>query len=83
MKRVIKKCPITYNGVDGWEVLVHDVDVFKRHEMPCNICMYEDEMNFYDDRDCFVVHRCTHNQYNYFVFVEGYLSDETGKENRS
>lgn len=82
MKRVIKKCPITFYGVDGWEVLVHDVDVFKKYETPCMNCMYNPEVDYISDEPCHVIHRCTHQVYNYFIFVEGYLSIETGKENR-
>lgn len=80
MKRVIKKCPITYFGVDGWEVLVRDVDVFKRGEEPCENCMYEDGVVCDCCAACFEVHGCERDLYTYFVFVEGYLSDKTGKE---
>lgn len=82
MKRVIKKSPITFYGVDGWQVLVNDVDVYKRGESPCENCMYDDEMNYDCDATCQNIHGCTRFLYNYFVFVEGYLSNETGKENR-
>ena len=82
MKRVIKKCPVTYYGVDGWEVLVRDVDVFKRCEIPCENCMYDDDIVCDCSATCMEVHGCAQNPYTYFVFVEGYLSNETGKENR-
>lgn len=82
MKRVIKKCPITFYDVDGWQVLIHDVDVFNRGETPCENCMYDDEVDYISDAPCDVVHGCTRYVHNYFIFVEGYLSDETGKEGR-
>lgn len=80
MKRVIKKRPITFYGVDGWQVLVHDVDVFNRGENACMNCMYDDEVDYISNEPCHVIHRCTHSSYNYFIFVEGYLSDGTGKK---
>lgn len=83
MKRVIWKYPIKFYGVDGWQVLVHDVDVFKRGEIPCENCMYDDEMNYDCDATCMDIHGCFQNPYTYIIFVEGYLSDETGKENKS
>lgn len=82
MKRVIKKCPITFNGVDGWEVLVSDVDVLKRGEIPCENCMYRGDIGCDNSVSCMALHYCVNDPYGYFVFVEGYLSDETGKENR-
>ena len=75
MKRVIKKCPTTFYGVDGWEVLVHDEDVFKRGEIPCENCMYDDEIDYECGATCMDVHGCKQNPYTYFVFVQGYLSD--------
>lgn len=80
MKRIIKKCPITFNGVDGWEVLVDDVDIYKRHEIPCENCMFSGYLGCDNSEPCMDVHRCTHSSYSYFVFVEGYLSDVTRKE---
>lgn len=83
MKRVIKKCPITFNGVDGWEVMVNDVDVYKRYEIPCDNCMYYGNLGCDGSVTCMDIHRCTHDVYAYFVFVEGYLPGETGKEKTS
>ena len=82
MKRVIKKRPTTYYGVDGWEVLVHDVDVFVRGENPCKNCMYEDYIDDCFKARCMDVNQCTRNSSCYYVFVEGYLPNETDKEDR-
>lgn len=80
MKRVIKKCPITFYGVDGWEVLVDDVDVFKRCEIPCENCMYDDEIDYISDAPCHEVHGCAQSPYTYFVFVEGYLEQNQSND---
>lgn len=80
MKRVIKKTPITFNGVDGWEVLVYDKEVIRRREIPCDNCMYDGTWDFFCSETCLEIHGCIQSPCTYFIFVEGCLQRETEKE---
>lgn len=63
----LKRTPITWNGKDGWEILVE-------HDYPCqtNIC----ELCMYGDPDemakcepsCITVHDCGMYRRTYFIF---------------
>ena len=67
MKKVIKKTPITHNGVDGFEVLVKDSEVWA--EECCEKCMYSGYMPSSEiGADCCTVHSCGSSPYTYFVF---------------
>ena len=67
MKKVIKKTPITFNGVDGFEILVRDGGVWA--EECCEKCMYSGYMPSSEiGADCCTVHSCGSSPYTYFVF---------------
>ena len=67
MKKVIKKTPITFNGVDGFEILVRNGGVWA--EECCEKCMYSGYMPSSEiGADCCTVHSCGSSPYTYFVF---------------
>lgn len=63
----IKRTPITWNGEDGWEVLV--LDDFPFLNDVCPGCMYN-EWNDWENvaATCVDVHGCSVNQNMYFIF---------------
>lgn len=67
MKKIIKKTPITFNGVEGFEVLVNDSEVWAAE--CCEKCMY----SYYVPSseivtDCCTVHGCSTSPFTYFAF---------------
>lgn len=67
MKQIIKTTPITFNGVDGFEVLVKDSEV--RAEDCCDNCMYSGyEISSELLADCSTVHSCGTSPFTYFRF---------------
>lgn len=63
----LKRTPITWNGEDGWEILVQDDCIFE--EDTCNFCMYRD-WNDWENvaATCVDVHGCGVFQDKYFIF---------------
>lgn len=63
----LKRTPITWNGEDGWEILVENDYPFEVY--PCDLCMYR-YWNDYDncDASCIDVHGCGLFQKTYFIF---------------
>lgn len=67
MKSILKKTPITYNGRDGFEILIHDDSIWSVDS--CDYCMYEEYYNWSESSaPCFVVHGCGALSPTYFVF---------------
>lgn len=66
MLTILKKTPITFNGVDCLEVLVKDD--FMKASVPCELCMYR---NYEPDSellaDCCTVHGCGLDFNTYFI----------------
>lgn len=67
MVEVMKRTPITYHELDGFEVLLHDDDVC--FDTACSQCMYKD----WDDElevlaPCDIVHGCAPYIKTYFIF---------------
>lgn len=63
----LKRTPITWNGEDGWEILVIDdfpIDVFA-----CEFCMYS-EWNDWSGNGlpCSIVHKCGSDPNTFFIF---------------
>lgn len=69
MKTEIERCPITYNGEDGFEVLYIDYDLWD--DDVCEYCMYH---GWYDYRDslatCVDVHGCSVGRPTFFQFIK-------------
>ena len=67
MKKVIKRTPITFNGVDGYEVLIRDSEVCGIE--CCEKCMFYNYTTSSETAAlCFEVHGCGRSQFQYFVF---------------
>lgn len=72
MKQILKQTPITFNGVDGWEVLVKDEEQRWDEYWVCARCMYLD----WEKRSgytrmftpCSRIHGCGDNYQTYFEF---------------
>jgi hypothetical protein len=66
MITILKETPITFNGEDCLEVLVHDDNIV--NDTPCGLCMYRDYM-FNPDimASCMDVHGCTICLNTYFI----------------
>lgn len=63
----IKRTPITWNGEDGWEVLVRD-DNPPFYDV-CELCMYNEWEPLPDSVDkCVYVHGCLLSSFTYFKF---------------
>lgn len=73
MIQVLKKTPITFNGINGWEVLIVDNEIDKKGMNPCQCCMYTDWMDRGTNANCMDVHECCLTECDYFVFVEDCL----------
>lgn len=71
MSEVIKRSPITFNGVDGWEVLIEDKTI--TFAIACDRCIYRD---WHDELECqapcHIVHGCTMAAPSYFQFRQSY-----------
>lgn len=67
MKKVIKKTPITFNGVDGFEVLIKDSEVWAGD--CCDKCIYSNYVPSSEiGADCCTVHSCGTSPFTYFGF---------------
>lgn len=63
----LKRTPITWNGEDGWEILIRNVDPFLGDV--CQLCMYRDWNDWEDcEASCDIVHHCHLSRYTYFIF---------------
>ncbi len=63
----LKRTPITWNGEDGWEVLVRDTDP-ANYDI-CELCIYRDWYEgVTDDAYCEIVHGCLILPFTYFIF---------------
>lgn len=66
MITIIKKTPITFNGVDCMEVLVHDDNIVDC--TCCDLCIYRDWDEWIDAQaSCVDVHGCTSDSNTYFI----------------
>lgn len=69
MIQELKRCPITFNGVDGWEVLIKDDEISWIDEWVCEQCMYVDWNGESEIlAPCSMVHGCTDDWKTYFKF---------------
>lgn len=69
MIQELKRIPITFNGVDGWEILVEDDGISWDEPWVCENCMYRDWPG--DNitwAPCSIVHQCALNHQTYFKF---------------
>lgn len=65
----IKRTPITYNGKDGWEILVSDTEP-EEYDI-CDLCMYRDWDDWENcDASCIDVHGCLLSTFTYFIFQQ-------------
>lgn len=65
----LKRTPITWNGEDGWEILVEDDYPFENDS--CELCMYRDWNDWEDcGASCCIVHGCGLFQDKYFIFQQ-------------
>lgn len=69
MKQELKRIPITFNGVDGWEILIKDDEIIWDVTSACDRCIYRE---WKDDEDllpiCDSFHECTNNYQTYYTF---------------
>lgn len=69
MKQILKQTPITFDGVDGWEVLVKDDEINWAETWTCERCIYFD---WNDEAEtlapCDIVHGCLADYQTYFEF---------------
>lgn len=69
MLTILNKTPITFNGVDCFEVLVKDDCM--NDSVPCELCMYR---NYAADNelftDCCTVHGCGIDFDTYFIIQD-------------
>ena len=69
MIQILKQAPITFNGVDGWEVLIKDDELDWIEDEVCLRCMYRDWREENDTPDtCDIVHGCTLDMQTYIEF---------------
>lgn len=69
IEKIIKITPITFNGVDGFEVKVSLLSLPPELNHICGMCMYNDFIE--EDETCVDVHYCGYNQRCCFIFVPG------------
>lgn len=68
MKKEIKRTPITFNGVDGFEVLYEDTEIWQGDA--CSYCMYQEWADWTEcTAPCHVVHGCGLGKSTYFQFI--------------
>ena len=68
MKTEIKRTPITFNGEDGFEVLIEDTELWPGDA--CLYCMYSEWDNWSEcAATCNDVHGCGDIKPNYFQFI--------------
>ena len=69
MKKEIKRTPITFHGVDGFEVLYEDTDIWPGNA--CEYCMYEHWDGWKECiASCDTVHECGLRRPTYFQFIK-------------
>lgn len=69
MKKEIKRTPITFNGEDGFIVLIEDSEI--NIEESCEYCMYEEWFGWEECyASCAVVHGCYLGKPTYFQFIK-------------
>ena len=69
MKKEIKRTPITFNGEDGFEVLIEDSEIYI--EDSCEYCMYEGWYRWeYVSASCELEHGCVLGKPTYFQFIK-------------
>lgn len=69
MKKEIKRTPITFNGEDGFEVLIEDSEI--DIEESCEFCMYEGCFGWIEfSASCELVHGCVLGKPTYFQFIK-------------
>ena len=69
MIQELKRTPITFNGVDGWEILIKDDEINFYEEWACERCIYS---NWHGEEEtlapCRVVNGCLADNQTYFKF---------------
>lgn len=69
MKQILKQTPITFNGVDGWEVLIKDDEINWAETWTCERCMYFDWDGETETlAPCSIVHDCLRDYQTYYKF---------------
>lgn len=69
MKKEIKRTPITFHGVDGFEVLYEDDEIWIQDA--CNYCMYNDWDGWIEClASCSTVNGCRLGTPTYFQFIK-------------
>lgn len=69
MIQELKRTPITFNGVDGWEVMVLDDDLRHGGIVGCDKCIYDyNEISRMEDVPCPVITGCWYDDRVYFEF---------------
>ena len=72
MIQILKQTPITFNGVDGWEVLIKDDEIRFDDEWICERCMYRDwekQIGYTAPfTPCSIIHGCRDSYQTYFEF---------------
>lgn len=69
MIQVLKKTPITFNGVDGWEVLVKDDEIEWESTFVCDRCIYTKWIDLASLLvPCDIYHECLNDHQTYYIF---------------
>lgn len=81
MIQELKRTPITFNGVDGWEVLIKDDEIGCDGHTACDRCMYrlwiDTHLYIAILATCVDVHDCLPNYQTYFEFQrQNQLNDD-------
>lgn len=67
MKKPIKKTPLSFGGVDFYEILIEDDTM--GDNCACDLCLYSDYPSFNLDlmASCMDIHGCTTYSNRYFI----------------
>lgn len=69
MKNELKRTPITFDGHDGWEILIEDTDI--TYAIGCERCIYRDWNDEIEcQAPCHIVHECSMKAPSYFKFLQ-------------
>lgn len=72
MKQILKQTPITFNGVDGWEVLIKDDEIGGESGAACDKCIYvrwiANHIHTQVLATCVDFHGCLSDYQTYFEF---------------
>lgn len=69
MIQELKRTPITFDDVDGWEVLMVDDNLTGMEELSCYLCMYYEWCDKWEELPpCDIVHGCVIDKRAYFIF---------------